>query len=1587
MSRITGSEIVKSAMLPFFVLAAVVSCRPAAQPAAKPTAEPPAEPATVAEDAAVEDADVPTPGEDAVSADADYADEVRNDKPVAFWRFGEPGRADGSAARDTIGKHDGTCRGGVVRAAGPAGIGGQAAVFDGSGAYVEIPPAPALALDTLSVEFWIKSTQRWDAPFWPGSAALVSRATAGGGSSDWTIIGGTPRDRNRKGCLVVGVGPKGRRDSLLSSPPRLNDGSWHHVVWTRSASGENRLYIDGDLAATAADGGGTVISNRPIQIGGDPWLKGQFLKGSLAEVAVYPRVLDADRVRAHAIAGGLTPREESPIGAPTARTSPESRAGGTAIPKPDAHRKDVGALKSLDVTGIARAGGNWPEFRGPAGNGHSDSKGLPLRWSETENVTWKTAIHDVGWSSPVVWGNQVWMTTATKKGKQVFAVCTDRDTGKVLHDIKVFDVARPQKINPLNSHASPTPAIEEGRIYVHYGAYGTACLDTGTGKKLWERRDLKCDHHMGPGSSAILFNRMLIFNVDGMDVQYVIALDKATGRTVWKTKRSANYSRVSKYCRKAFSTPSVIRVNGQLQLISPGAKAIVAYDLDTGNELWKVRHGGWSMVARPLCGQGLVFVVTDYDHPELWAVRPDGRGDVTDTHVAWKITRDVPATPSLLLVDGLLYMIRDNGTVSCVEAKSGEVVWKERVGGRYFASPIYAESRIYLFNKKAVATVIEAGRAFRTLATNSLDKTTLQATPAVSGKAFLLRTATHLYRIENAAGRAGTGAATGGLSPRDNSPMGGVAVLKSDVLRRYVATFNRLDHTHYGQAVSNEAAADWMAQNVPLFECPDKAIEEIYHFRWWTFRKHIKETPDGFVITEFLPKVNWSGKHNTISCPAGHHFREGRWIRDAKYLDDYAVFWFRKGGNPRRYSFWAADAMYARYLVRHDKQFVTGLLDDLIRNYEAWEKSRLEPDGLFWQIDDRDGMEVSIAGSGHRGQGKRATINSYMYGDALAIAAIAEVAGRLEIAREYRGKAERIKRLVLGKLWDDDAKFFKVLPRGGNAEKVGVRELHGFTPWYFNLPPRNKGYEVAWKQLMDPKGFCAPFGPTTAEQRHPRFTVSYKGHECQWNGPSWPFATSVTLTALANVLNDYPQQVVSPRDYLETLKIYTKSHRLKREDGTVVPWIDENLNPHTGDWIARTRLKVWKGGTWDPRKGGVERGKDYNHSSYCDLIITGLVGLRPRADDTVEVNPLLPDGVWDHFCLDGVPYHGRILTIIWDKTGKKYNKGKGLRVLADGKEIGASKTLGRLKVPLPPRRTVPGAKTAAPAAGWVKHPGNPVLGGKKYGTIFDVSVVPMQGEYWMYVSWRGKKSIALSKSKDGASWGEPRIVLGPAETDWEHQVNRPGVVYKDGTFHLWYTGQARKRSQIGYATSNDGVNFTRRAEPVLKAELEWEKRSVMCPHVTWNPEKKLLRMWYSGGDDYEPDAIGYATSADGVQWEKHATNPIFAADPKTPWEKKKVTACQVFKHGDWHLMFYIGFEHDSLARIGIARSRDGITGWERHPSNPIISPTRGAWDGASCYKPFAVFEKPNDRWLLWYNGRSRGEMIGLAIHEGENLGF
>ncbi len=412
-------------------------------------------------------------------------------------------------------------------------------------------------------------------------------------------------------------------------------------------------------------------------------------------------------------------------------------------------RIPVVLLATLSLAVAALAGDNWPQFRGPHGDGHSDAARLPLTWSEKENVVWKTAIHDKGWSSPVVWGHQVWLTTAMANGTEMFAVCIDRDTGRVVHDLKVFEVAKPDPLNnPMNSYASPTPAVEEGRVYIHFGSYGTTCLDTKTGQPLWTRRDLKCDHWRGPASSPIIYNDLLILTFDGHDVQYLAALDKKTGKTVWRKDRSFDYGKLDGDLKKGYSTPSVITINGKPQLVSPSAFGTIAYDPQTGEELWKVFHGGMNVAAPPLYGEGRVVLCTGDGGLRMLAVRPDGRGDLTRSHVAWTLNKSfVPSRSSPLLVGDRLYMTSNDGILSCVDVKTGELVWKERLGGAFWASPIAACGRLYFFNDAGTTYVGEGGRSWKLLAENRLDDGCM-ASPAVAGESLFIRTKTHLYRID-----------------------------------------------------------------------------------------------------------------------------------------------------------------------------------------------------------------------------------------------------------------------------------------------------------------------------------------------------------------------------------------------------------------------------------------------------------------------------------------------------------------------------------------------------------------------------------------------------------------------------------------------------------------------------------------------------------------------------------------------------------------------------------------------------------------------------------------------------------------------
>ena len=426
----------------------------------------------------------------------------------------------------------------------------------------------------------------------------------------------------------------------------------------------------------------------------------------------------------------------------------------------------VWALSQL----AARA--DWPEFRGPWGNGHAaaagDTKliGLPLHWSETNNVRWKTEIPYRGWSTPVVLENQVWLTTATVEGHDFFAIGVDAATGRIRFNEKVFHSDNPEPLGngaSMNCYATPSPLIEPGRVYVHFGSFGTACLDTATGRLIWKRDDLRCRHYRGPASSLIAFEHLLILTMDGVDLQYHVALDKKTGETVWQTNRSVAWNDENVPgpmardgdLRKAHSTPLIVTVADKPLMLSAGAKAAYGYDPRTGQELWRVQYNDWSTAPRPLFDRGLAFFVTGLTKRELLAVKTDGQGDTTDTGVVWRFKAHVGPYASPLLVDGLIYTAAEENYVTCLNAATGQIVWTERIGGKYAASPVYADGRLYFFNQQGTTTVLKPGRTFEVLATNSLADG-FMASPAVSGKAFFLRTRTHLYRIESSGPDNGT---------------------------------------------------------------------------------------------------------------------------------------------------------------------------------------------------------------------------------------------------------------------------------------------------------------------------------------------------------------------------------------------------------------------------------------------------------------------------------------------------------------------------------------------------------------------------------------------------------------------------------------------------------------------------------------------------------------------------------------------------------------------------------------------------------------------------------------------------------------
>lgn len=501
-------------------------------------------------------------------------------------------------------------------------------------------------------------------------------------------------------------------------------------------------------------------------------------------------------------------------------------------------------------------------------------------------------------------------------------------------------------------------------------------------------------------------------------------------------------------------------------------------------------------------------------------------------------------------------------------------------------------------------------------------------------------------------------------------------------LADYVCAFNAADDEVYTNAIPNSAAEAYLSQNAPRFECPDEEIERTYYFRWWTYRKHLRHTPDGWVVTEFLPDVGWAGRDNTISCALGHHFREGRWLRDRAPLRDYAAFWLRAkdGGRlngPGAYVNWIADSVLKLAAMEGDVAFATNLLPALVRNYAAWEKGwncRVFPgtgtfpmglkEGLFETTCNYEGAEYALAGDG-----ARPLVNAAMCGEARAIAAIARLAGDEATAARFAAKAADVESALKSRLWDPSRQFFMTV--APNGVRGTVKELNGYAPWYFALDM--KGYEAAWKPFAEAEGFAAKWGLTFPERRTPGFTLSYEGHPCQWNGPSWPYATSIALSALGEALRQGTAGARTPADFVAALHRYAAAHVRRTADGRTLPWIDEVQNPDTGDWISRTMLER------DPTNRLPERGKDYNHSTFCDLVLGDLVGIRPQMDGSLVVAPLF-SSEWAYLRVEDVKIAGHRMAVLWDRDGTRYGFGKGLFVRVDGKTAAYSPTLQSVEI-------------------------------------------------------------------------------------------------------------------------------------------------------------------------------------------------------------------------------------------------------------------------------------------------------------------
>ena len=478
--------------------------------------------------------------------------------------------------------------------------------------------------------------------------------------------------------------------------------------------------------------------------------------------------------------------------------------------------------------------------------------------------------------------------------------------------------------------------------------------------------------------------------------------------------------------------------------------------------------------------------------------------------------------------------------------------------------------------------------------------------------------------------------------------------------------------------------ADWFSENIPFIDVPDREIMDVYYYRWAMYKRHFRNLGElGYIITEFAPSVSWEGPYSGISAAAGHHIYEGRWMKNRTYIDDYIRFWLKGPGNQFQYSSWLCDAIYNYYLIKGDTQWVKDYLPAMIADYQGWEAKRFDAGkGIYWQKPVEDATEFTVAGyrvnDGWAGDAYRPTINTFMYANALAVHKVAVLRNEKETAETYLLKANQLKENVQSLLWSDELLHFadrftsRYKHLGLEFQFIDAPELNGYVPWMFSLPDDNEKYIQTWKKLLDTEVFQAPYGPTTISKQSPYYMVETRTPnaspgrgECEWNGPSWPYQTSQILMGMSNLLKNYRQTVINKSDYFDLLKIYTRSQYKNGQ-----PYIAENLHPETGRWIADFP----------------NRSEHYNHSTYNDLILNGLLGIHPQCGDELVLNPLIPDD-WNYFKVDNLTYHGHTIKIMYDKTGLHYpEKRKGLNVFVNGKIVAKNRELQSQTIRIPPAK-------------------------------------------------------------------------------------------------------------------------------------------------------------------------------------------------------------------------------------------------------------------------------------------------------------